>query len=226
MASLFIYLLYAQPHTRPTAAAAAAAALTVAACKWAGAAGIAVPVAALAGVAAGLAAGALPRAPHAPRRAHQQASRDHGYGSASAHGREGRPPMTQSQFLILWLTSFAFILACRVLPALALRGRPLSPRATEALGYIPPAAFAALVANDLLPPPCSIRASGRASCPSSPPESSCSWHGARAPCCGAASLASQHTYCSRSSSSADHASTTSVTSAEPQTMSGLLAADT
>lgn len=152
MASLFIYLLYAQPHTRPTAAAAAAAALTVAACKWAGAAGIAVPVAALAGVAAGLAAGALPRAPHAPRRAHQQASRDHGYGSASAHGREGRPPMTQSQFLILWLTSFAFTLACRVLPALALRGRPLSPRATEALGYIPPAAFAALVANDLLPP--------------------------------------------------------------------------
>lgn len=62
MASLFIYLLYAQPHTRPMAAAAAAAALTVAACKWAGAAGIAVPVAALAGVAAGLAAGALPRA--------------------------------------------------------------------------------------------------------------------------------------------------------------------
>lgn len=64
MTSLFIYLLYAQPHTRPTAAAAAAA-LTVAACKWAGAAGIAVPVAALVGVAAGLAAGALPRAHHA-----------------------------------------------------------------------------------------------------------------------------------------------------------------
>ena len=54
--------------------------------------------------------------------------------------------MTQSQFLILWLSSFAFILACRVLPALALRGRPLSPRVTEALGYIPPAAFAALLA--------------------------------------------------------------------------------
>ena len=60
--------------------------------------------------------------------------------------------MTQTQFLILWLTSFAFILVCRVLPALALRGRPLSPRVTEALGYIPPAAFAALVANDLLSP--------------------------------------------------------------------------
>ena len=64
MTSLFIYLLYAQPHTRPTAAAAAAAALTVAACKWAGAAGVAVPVAALAGVAAGLVAGALPHAHH------------------------------------------------------------------------------------------------------------------------------------------------------------------
>ena len=62
MTSLFIYLLYAQPHTRPTAAAAA---LTVAACKWAGAAGVAVPLAALVGVAAGLAAGALPRARHA-----------------------------------------------------------------------------------------------------------------------------------------------------------------
>ena len=60
MTSLFIYLLYAQPHTRPTAAAAAAAALTVAACKWAGAAGVAVPLAALVGVAAGLAAGAPP----------------------------------------------------------------------------------------------------------------------------------------------------------------------
>ena len=65
MTSLFIYLLYAQPHTRPTAAAAAAAALTVAACKWAGAAGVAVPLAALVGVAAGLAAGALPHARHA-----------------------------------------------------------------------------------------------------------------------------------------------------------------
>lgn len=64
MTSLFIYLLYAQPHTRPTAAAAAAA-LTVAACKWAGAAGVAVPLAALVGVAAGLAAWALPRARHA-----------------------------------------------------------------------------------------------------------------------------------------------------------------
>ena len=60
--------------------------------------------------------------------------------------------MSTSQFLVLWLSSFAFILACRVVPVVALRGRPLSPRVVEALGYIPPAAFAALVANDLLSP--------------------------------------------------------------------------
>ena len=60
--------------------------------------------------------------------------------------------MSTSQFLVLWLSSFAFILACRVVPVVTLRGRPLSPRVVEALGYIPPAAFAALVANDLLSP--------------------------------------------------------------------------
>lgn len=60
--------------------------------------------------------------------------------------------MSASQFLVLWLSSFAFILACRVVPVVALRGRSLSPRVVEALGYIPSAAFAALVANDLLSP--------------------------------------------------------------------------
>ena len=60
--------------------------------------------------------------------------------------------MSTSQFLVVWLSSFAFILVCRVAPVVALRGRPLSPRVVEALGYIPPAAFAALVANDLLSP--------------------------------------------------------------------------
>ena len=33
-----------------------------------------------------------------------------------------------------------------------MRGRTLSPRITEALNYFPPAAFAALVANDLVNP--------------------------------------------------------------------------
>lgn len=86
MTSLFIYLLYAQPHTRPTAAAAAAAALTVAACKWAGAAGIAVPVAALFGVAAGLAAGALP---HARRGRHNRHELNHDRPAAAANAPTG-----------------------------------------------------------------------------------------------------------------------------------------
>lgn len=92
MTSLFVYLLYAQPHTRPTAAAAAAAALTVAACKWAGAAGVAVPLAALVGVAAGLAAGALPRARHAH---HENPNHKHPAATASAAhaptGEKGGP---------------------------------------------------------------------------------------------------------------------------------------
>ena len=60
--------------------------------------------------------------------------------------------MSINDFLILWLGSFAVILACRVAPLLVLRGRSLSPRVVDALGYIPPAAFAALVANDLIVP--------------------------------------------------------------------------
>ena len=60
--------------------------------------------------------------------------------------------MPVSDFLILWLVSFTCIAACRILPAFVLRGRSLSPRVVEALGYIPPAAFAALVANDLVSP--------------------------------------------------------------------------
>lgn len=44
------------------------------------------------------------------------------------------------------------MLACRVLPLFLLKGRELPARVSEALGYIPPAAFAALVANDLLTP--------------------------------------------------------------------------
>ena len=57
--------------------------------------------------------------------------------------------MTISEFLLIWVVISAEIANCRVLPALILRGRPLSYRITEALGYIPPAAFAALIANDL-----------------------------------------------------------------------------
>lgn len=60
--------------------------------------------------------------------------------------------MPTGDFITLWLITFATISLCRLAPALALRGRALSPRVVEALGYIPPAAFAALVANDLFVP--------------------------------------------------------------------------
>ena len=60
--------------------------------------------------------------------------------------------MTAQDFLAIWLPIFAVILACRVVPIFALRGRELPTRAVEALGFIPPAAFAALVANDLFSP--------------------------------------------------------------------------
>ena len=60
--------------------------------------------------------------------------------------------MPVNDFLTIWLVSFACISACRILPAFVLRGRSLSPRVVEALGYIPPAAFAALIANDLVSP--------------------------------------------------------------------------
>lgn len=60
--------------------------------------------------------------------------------------------MSVNDFLVLWLVTFACIAACRILPAFVLRGRSLSSRVVEALGYIPPAAFAALIANDLVTP--------------------------------------------------------------------------
>lgn len=61
-------------------------------------------------------------------------------------------PMTTHDILAIWLPVTAVIVACRVVPIFALRGRALPPRVVEALGYIPPAAFAALVANDLFSP--------------------------------------------------------------------------
>ena len=61
-------------------------------------------------------------------------------------------PMTWTGFWIVFVTCALTMLACRVLPLFLLKGRELPPRVTEALGFIPPAAFAALVANDLLTP--------------------------------------------------------------------------
>ena len=61
-------------------------------------------------------------------------------------------PITWTEFFIVFVTCAITMLACRVLPLFLLKGRQLPKRVEEALGYIPPAAFAALVANDLLTP--------------------------------------------------------------------------
>ena len=44
------------------------------------------------------------------------------------------------------------MLVCRVVPLFVLKGKQLPQGVEQALGFIPPAAFAALVANDLLTP--------------------------------------------------------------------------
>ena len=57
--------------------------------------------------------------------------------------------MSSSDFPFFYVCVLAVIVACRCVPLLALGGRELSPRVSEALGLIPPAAFAA---NDLFDP--------------------------------------------------------------------------
>ena len=60
--------------------------------------------------------------------------------------------MTWGEFLVIFGICAVTILVCRVAPLFALKGRELPKKVEEALGYIPPAAFAALVANDLIKP--------------------------------------------------------------------------
>ncbi|HJA28811.1 MAG TPA: AzlD domain-containing protein [Candidatus Olsenella pullicola] len=60
--------------------------------------------------------------------------------------------MSREEFLVFYLSVLAVILACRCVPLFVLKGRELSSRVSEALGLIPVAAFAALVANDLFDP--------------------------------------------------------------------------
>lgn len=60
--------------------------------------------------------------------------------------------MSWDDFLVFYGCVLAVILVCRCVPLFVLKGRELSPRVSEALGLIPPAAFAALVANDLFDP--------------------------------------------------------------------------
>lgn len=60
--------------------------------------------------------------------------------------------MSWSEFWVVLATCGATILACRVLPLFLLKGRELPDAVRQALNLIPPAAFAALVANDILNP--------------------------------------------------------------------------
>lgn len=61
-------------------------------------------------------------------------------------------PITWPDFFIILAVTASCMLASRVLPMMLLKGKELPTRVSDALGYIPPAAFAALVANDLLTP--------------------------------------------------------------------------
>ena len=60
--------------------------------------------------------------------------------------------MSWGDFFIVFGCCAVTMLACRVIPLFALKGRSLPEGVERALGFIPPAAFAALVANDLLTP--------------------------------------------------------------------------
>lgn len=60
--------------------------------------------------------------------------------------------MSVSDFLVVFCACALTMLACRVLPVFLLKGKQLPETMVRALNFIPPAAFAALVANDLFDP--------------------------------------------------------------------------
>ena len=60
--------------------------------------------------------------------------------------------MSWEEFWIVLVVCALCMLACRVLPLFLRKGRELPAGLSRALGFIPPAAFAALVANDLFNP--------------------------------------------------------------------------
>lgn len=60
--------------------------------------------------------------------------------------------MTPRDIALLWAALLAVMLACRCLPLLLLGNRSLPHKVEQALSLIPVAAFAALVANDLVQP--------------------------------------------------------------------------
>lgn len=60
--------------------------------------------------------------------------------------------MGVSDFLVILVAVSVLMFVCRVAPVVLLKGRDLPDVVTRALGLIPAAAFAALVANDLFDP--------------------------------------------------------------------------
>ncbi len=60
--------------------------------------------------------------------------------------------ISNADFAIILGCCMCTMLVCRVAPLFLLKGRELPESVSQALGFIPPAAFAALVANDLLTP--------------------------------------------------------------------------
>lgn len=60
--------------------------------------------------------------------------------------------MSWEEFWIVLACCGVTILLCRVVPLFLLKGRELPASVVRALNLIPPAAFAALVANDILNP--------------------------------------------------------------------------
>ena len=61
-------------------------------------------------------------------------------------------PMGWGDYFIVLGCCAITMLVCRVVPLFVLKGKELPQGVEQALGFIPPAAFAALVANDLLTP--------------------------------------------------------------------------
>ena len=60
--------------------------------------------------------------------------------------------MTWPSFIIILACCSLTILICRVIPLFILKGKEIPQGVIDGLGFIPPAAFAALVANDLFTP--------------------------------------------------------------------------
>ena len=60
--------------------------------------------------------------------------------------------MEAHDFLVVYGSLLATMLVCRVVPLFLLKGRALSDKVMRAIGLIPAAAFAALVANDVFSP--------------------------------------------------------------------------